>query len=251
MADYIAQKYGRGKVEHLSTSLTPLDRASTLDRVKVRLDDSSDLDWTLVATSCVEAGVDLSFKTGFHELCSLSSLLQAAGRVNREGGNNKAEMWTFCIAEDGMLKLNPALKHAGIVLKEYWEQNIPISPEQTTQSIKVEIALYGLNRVHRKLMEHEDLQNFPQVERDFKVINSDTRLAVVDTGVAKRLRAGIFNWRELQKVSVQIAKYKLDELRIPYIMDEIYHWNLEYDNFLGYMAGIVKRKKLDGQALII
>ena len=34
-------------------------------------------------------------------------------------------------------------------------------------------------------------------------------------------------------------------------MDEIYHWNLEYDNFLGYMAGIVKRKKLDGQALII
>ena len=251
LADYIAQKYGRGKVEHLSTSLTPLDRASTLDRVKVRLDDSSDLDWTLVATSCVEAGVDLSFKTGFHELCSLSSLLQAAGRVNREGGNNKAEMWTFCIAEDGLLKLNPALKHAGIVLKEYWEQNIPISPEQTTQSIKDEIALYGLNRVHRKLMEHEDLQNFPQVERDFKVINSDTRLAVVDTSVAKRLRAGIFNWRELQKVSVQIAKYKLDELRIPYIMDEIYHWNLEYDNFLGYMAGIVKRKKLDGQALII
>ena len=251
LADYIAQKYGRGKVEHLSTSLTPLDRASTLDRVKVRLDDSSDLDWTLVATSCVEAGVDLSFKTGFHELCSLSSLLQAAGRVNREGGNNKAEMWTFCIAEDGMLKLNPALKHAGIVLKEYWEQNIPISPEQTTQSIKDEIALYGLNRVHRKLMEHEDLQNFPQVERDFKVINSDTRLAVVDTSVAKRLRAGIFNWRELQKVSVQIAKYKLDELRIPHIMDEIYHWNLEYDNFLGYMAGIVKRKKLDGQALII
>lgn len=251
LADFFAQKYGRGKVEHLSTSLTPLDRESTLDRVKSRLDDSSDLDWTLVATSCVEAGVDLSFKTGFRELCSLSSLLQAAGRVNREGGNNKAEMWTFCIAEDGMLKLNPALKHASIVLKDYLEQNIPISPEQTTQSIKDEIALYGLNSVHRKLMEYEELQNFPQEECDFKVINSDTRLAVVDADVAKRLRTGKANWRELQKVSVQIAKHKLDELKIPHIIDEIYHWNLEYDNFIGYMAGIVKLKKFDGQALII
>lgn len=251
LADFFAQKYGRGKVEHLSTSLTPLDRESTLDRVKSRLDDSSDLDWTLVATSCVEAGVDLSFKTGFRELCSLSSLLQAAGRVNREGGNNKAEMWTFCIAEDGMLKLNPALKHASIVLKDYLEQNIPISPEQTTQSIKDEIALYGLNSVHRKLMEYEELQNFPQVECDFKVINSDTRLAVVDADVAKRLRTGKANWRELQKVSVQIAKHKLDELKIPHIIDEIYHWNLEYDNFIGYMAGIVKLKKFDGQVLII
>lgn len=251
LADFFARKYGRGKVEHLSTSLTPLDRESTLDRVKSRLDDSSDLNWTLVATSCVEAGVDLSFKTGFRELGSLSSLLQAAGRVNREGGNNNAEMWTFCIAEDGMLKLNPALKHASIVLKDYLEQNISISPEQTTQSMKDEIALYGLNSVHRKLMEYEELQNFTQVECDFKVINSDTRLAVVDADVAKRLRTGKANWRELQKVSVHIAKYKLDELKTPHIMDEIYHWNLEYDNFIGYMAGIVKLKKFGGQALII
>lgn len=251
LADHFAQKYGREKVEHLSTSLTPNDRESTLDRVKSRLADPLDSDWTLVATSCIEAGVDLSFRTGFRELCSLSSLLQAAGRVNREGGNNKAEMWTFCIAEDGMLKLNPALKQASMVLKDYLEKNISISPQQTTQSIRDEIALHGLNSMHRKLMEYEDLHNFPQVECDFKVINSDTRLAVVDADVAERLHAGKVNWRELQKVSVQIAKYKLDELRIPHIVDEIYHWNLEYDHFLGYMAGIVKLQKFSGQALII
>lgn len=251
LADYFAQKYGREKVEHLSTSLTPNDRGSTLDRVRSRLAEPSDSDWTLVATSCMEAGVDFSFRSGFRELCSLSSLLQAGGRVNREGGNNNAEIWTFCIAEDGMLKLNPGLNQAGTVLKEYFKENIPITPKLTTQSIQDEIALYGLNSMHRKLIEYENLQNFPQVERDFKVINSDTRLTVVDADVAKRLRAGKVNWRELQKVSVQITKYKLDELRIPRLMDEIYHWNLEYDHFLGYMAGIVKLKKFSGQALII
>ncbi|MFR1517694.1 MAG: DEAD/DEAH box helicase [Clostridia bacterium] len=251
LADHFAQKYGREKVEHLSTSLTPIDRESTLDWVKFRLADPKDTDWTLVATSCMEAGVDFSFRIGFRELCSLSSLLQAGGRINREGSNNKAEIWTFCIAEDGMLKRNPALKQAGIVLKDYLEKNIPISPQLTTESIRKEIALYGLNPMHQKLMEFEDLQNFPQVECNFKVINSDTRLAVVDTDIVKRLQAGKVNWRELQKVSIQIAKYKLDELKIPNIVDEIYHWNLEYDHFLGYMAGIVKLKKLSGQVLII
>ena len=156
-------------------------------------------------------------------------------------------MWTFCIAEDGMLKLNPALKQAGMVLKDYLEKNKSISPEQTTQSIRDEIALYGLNGLHKKLINFEKLQNFPEVECNFKVINSDTRLTVVDADVAKRLRAGKVNWRELQKVSVQIAKYKLDELRIPRIVDEIYHWNLEYDHFLGYMAGIVKLKQFSGK----
>ena len=247
LANHFAQKHGREKVEHLSTSLTPNDIESTLDRTKARLADLSDLDWTLVATSCVEAGVNLSFRNGFRELCSVSSLLQAGGRVNREGGNNKAEMWTFCIAEDGMLKLNPALKQAGMVLKDYLEKNKSISPEQTTQSIRDEIALYGLNGLHKKLINFEKLQNFPEVECNFKVINSDTRLTVVDADVAKRLRAGKVNWRELQKVSVQIAKYKLDELRIPSIVDEIYHWNLEYDHFLGYMAGIVKLKQFSGK----
>lgn len=251
LADYFAQKYGRKKVEHLSTSLTPNDRESTLDCVKTRLADKSDLEWTLIATSCVEAGVDFSFRTGFRELASLSSLLQAAGRVNREGDDVGAEMWAFCIAEDGMMKLNPGLKQAGMVLKEYFEKNVPISPQLTTRSIADEIALYGFGEKHKKLIEYEKMQDFQHVENDFKVINSDTRLAVVDASVAEKLRYGQVNWRELQKVSVQIAKYKLDELRTPHIVDDIYCWNLEYDGFLGYMAGIVKLKKYSGQALII
>jgi len=251
LADCFAQKYGREKVEHLSTALTPNDREAALDCVKTRLANKLDSDWTLIATSCVEAGVDFSFRTGFRELGSLSSLLQAAGRINREGGNGDAEIWTFRIAEDGMLKLNPGLKQAGMVLKGYFEDNMLISPQLTTQSIADEIKLYRLGGKHKKLIEYENLQGFRYVEHDFKVIDSDTRLAVVDTAIAEVLRYGQVNWRELQKTSIQIAKYKLEELRIPLIMDGIYRWNLEYDSFLGYMAGIVKLKKYSSQALII
>ena len=59
------------QVEHLSTALTPTDRAITLDRVIDRLKNKDDRNWTLVATSCVEAGVDFSFRTGIRERASL------------------------------------------------------------------------------------------------------------------------------------------------------------------------------------
>ena len=56
---------------------------------------AKDADWTLVATSCVEAGVDVSFRTGLRELASLTSLIQVGGRVNRSGEYGSADVWGF------------------------------------------------------------------------------------------------------------------------------------------------------------
>ena len=99
----MAAEFGQTHVEHLSTALTPEDRGNTIDRIRRRLADPDDADWTLVATSCVEAGVDFSFRTGFREISSLLSLLQAAGRVNRHGRNTEAVMWSFSLQDDSML----------------------------------------------------------------------------------------------------------------------------------------------------
>lgn len=250
VADYIAQNFGRDYVEHLSTALTPRDRDNTINRVISRLKTPGDKDWTLVATSCVEAGVNLSFRNGFRELGSLVSLLQASGRVNREGLYNDSEMWTFCIAEGGDLKINPCMKGAATVLKQYLEKGITIVPELSTQSIKEEIALYGLSGVNKKLIINEELMNFRWIDQWFKVIETDSRIVVVDPDVVKKLRCKQLNWQDLQKVSVQIAKYKLDELKTPMVVDNIYSWNLEYDNFLGYMAGIIHLKKFERNGYI-
>lgn len=75
------------------------------------------------------------------------------------------------------------------------------------------------------------------MERDFKVIDSDTRL---DQCVAERLRLGDINWRELQSVSVQISRYKFDEKQALPISDGVYQWMSGYDDFLGYMKDIVR-----------
>ncbi|MDR2404584.1 MAG: CRISPR-associated endonuclease Cas3'', partial [Spirochaetaceae bacterium] len=143
VADFLEKQYGRHCVEHLSTSLIAEDRDNTVRRVKERLEDKHDTDWTLVATSCVEAGLDFSFHNGFRELGSLVSLLQTAGRVNREGDYPDAEVWSFKAAEAGQLRTHPLLKDAASVLSGYFEKNITIDPGLSTQSIHEEIILAG------------------------------------------------------------------------------------------------------------
>lgn len=251
VADEIRKQFGRESVEHLSTALTSNDRDKTLDRVKKRLASETDQDWTLVATSCVEAGVDISFRTGFRELGSLLSLLQTAGRVNREGLFDDAEIWTFLLAPDVMLKENPGMKDSAAILRNYIEQGKDITPALSTQSIADEIRLKGVSSQFRKLLELEDTQCFRSVENDFQVIDSNTRIVLVNEDDIKNLEHGSFDWQDLQRNSVQVANFKLKELQTPEIVPGIFKWNLEYDDFLGYMAGIIQQKKFSDQVLIL
>ena len=68
---------------HLSTTMIPLHRKEVLDTIRERL--SKGLSCRVVSTSLVEAGVDLDFDTVYRERAGLDSIVQAAGRCNREG----------------------------------------------------------------------------------------------------------------------------------------------------------------------
>jgi CRISPR-associated endonuclease Cas3-HD len=244
LADYFAQTFGRDKVEHLSTALIAGDRGKILKKIRERLKDSSDHDWTFIATSCVEAGVDFSFRTGFREAGSLVSLLQAGGRVNREGLYPDAEIWTFKIAEDGLLLKHPNLKDSAYVLESYLERDISIVPELSTMSIAEEIRLHGNSSNFLKLVNYEEQNSFPSVEEFFKVINTDTRLTIVEKEIIRKIKNHTtVDWQEIQKNSVQIWKKKLEASYVEEILPGIYGWHLAYNDFLGYMAGVLPIKK--------
>ena len=68
---------------HLSTLMTPSHRRTLLAEIRQRLDD--ELPCLVVSTSLIEAGVDVDFPAVFREEAGLDSILQAAGRCNREG----------------------------------------------------------------------------------------------------------------------------------------------------------------------
>ena len=84
---------------HLSTYMTPFDRKKTLDIIRKRLLEEEEC--KVISTSLVEAGVDLDFPTVFREMAGLDSIIQAAGRCNREGERNVDESiaWVFQLEE--------------------------------------------------------------------------------------------------------------------------------------------------------
>lgn len=68
---------------HLSAFMIPAHRSAMLERIRKRLDDKRRC--VVVSTQLVEAGVDVDFPEVYRELAGLDSIVQAAGRCNREG----------------------------------------------------------------------------------------------------------------------------------------------------------------------
>jgi CRISPR-associated endonuclease/helicase Cas3 len=79
----------KARVYYLSTNIIPKKRRKVINivekRLKKRKNSSSQKPVILVSTQTIEAGVDLDFDMAFRDLAPLDSIIQTAGRVNREG----------------------------------------------------------------------------------------------------------------------------------------------------------------------
>ncbi|MFH0736428.1 MAG: CRISPR-associated helicase Cas3' [bacterium] len=71
----------KNNIYYLSTNLLPADRDEILNNI--RLDLKQNKKPLLVSTQVIEAGVDLDFDMGFRDIGPLDSIIQAAGRINR------------------------------------------------------------------------------------------------------------------------------------------------------------------------
>ena len=78
-------------VYHLSTTMYPAHRRRVLAEIGERLKDENGKKCIVISTSLVEAGVDLDFASVYRELAGVDSIIQAAGRCNRNGKRGKEE----------------------------------------------------------------------------------------------------------------------------------------------------------------
>lgn len=86
VAQDILEKLDKECRYHLSTFMCPNHRRRVLGEIKRLMGDKTyDGPCRVVATSLVEAGVDLDFPEVYRELAGLDNIIQAAGRCNREG----------------------------------------------------------------------------------------------------------------------------------------------------------------------
>ena len=89
-----------GLTLHLSRMMCPEHVSQTIEKIKSALNDDQCRIIRVVATQLIEAGVDIDFPVVFRQEAGLDSVLQAAGRCNREGKAGMGTTYVFSLSAE-------------------------------------------------------------------------------------------------------------------------------------------------------
>lgn len=160
---------------HLSTLMYPAHRWQQLTEIRKRL--KQNLPCRVVSTSLIEAGVDVDFRTVFREQAGLDSILQAAGRCNREGKRPAAESFVYIFEGEGKVPLlfSTAIGAGKQVLARYEDIS---SPEAIHEYFRQLLDLKGKAAQDKErilpLIQSEPFP-FRTIAERFHLIDSPTR----------------------------------------------------------------------------
>jgi len=241
---------------HISTLLCGRHRSAVIQEVKRRLAEGEPC--RLVATQVVEAGIDIDFPLVLRALGPLDSIVQAAGRANREGKLEVGRVVVFEPVEGGlprgayqratqttrtMLNAGPLDMRDPAVLQQYF------------------VRLYQLEDTDRNdIQKKRGELDYPEVARRFRIIDDDTvSVIVTEYGTTEEqqqvrslidaLRAGAPPTRErmrrLQPHLVSLWKHQADKhMQAGFLSPQdpeglapgIWEWKGEYDPVRGLSA---------------
>lgn len=161
-------------VYHLSTSMYPKHRKQILSEIREKLRKGERC--ILISTSLVEAGVDLDFQAVYRQLAGVDSMIQAAGRCNREGKRSIQQSRVY-IFEFPEKKHIPGQRRQIDAAKLLIEENIDLSAQESiTQYFKILYNVAGGDLDKKKIMEEFKGQryHFAKVGKVFRLIEEKT-----------------------------------------------------------------------------
>lgn len=89
-----------GLTIHLSRMMCPKHVSQNIESLRQALSDDKETIIRVVATQLIEAGVDIDFPVVFRQEAGLDSILQAAGRCNREGKLKSGTTYVFSLSAE-------------------------------------------------------------------------------------------------------------------------------------------------------
>lgn len=161
--DLLSEKYSKEELHLLNTHFTPNGRKEKITIAKERLSKNEKI--ILISTQLIEAGVDVDFPLLYRDMAILPSIIQSAGRCNRNGKlpNSKVVLFNLKNRE----KIRAELIYRG---KDKFLLN------NTTQALKenqyseidlFEAQKFYFNQINQKLMFGEHEQKKPEVQLNF------------------------------------------------------------------------------------
>ena len=169
-----------GTCLHLSRMMCPAHVAATIQHIKEALKVESDKPVRVVATQLIEAGVDIDFPVVYRQEAGLDSILQAAGRCNREGKREICTTYVFGLGKEHPLppgfisQTNNARKGMG-------QQHDWFAPEAMTnyfQQLHSRIDNFDNKQVQELLYKPEC--EFEEAARQFHLIDDLTTSVIIN-----------------------------------------------------------------------
>lgn len=199
-------------VLHLSTLLCGAHRRAVIDQVKQRLQRGEPC--RLVSTQVIEAGVDLDFPFVLRALGPLDSIIQAAGRCNREGRLQYGRMVVVRPQHGGM---PPGAYRTATGITEAVLGGGTIDPADPAVAKRYFAQLFQTVETDRDGIQALRASfNYPDVAQRFRMINDDTEDVVVLYGLPQKQA-------QIQRIIDQLqhdqinARYALRRLQ-PYMV---------------------------------
>lgn len=204
---------------HLSTLMTPEHRTAVLEDIRKRLHTGQIC--RVVSTSLVEAGVDLDFPTVWREESGLDSILQAAGRCNREGRHPVGEsiVHVFRFGEKPPKMFEQHLAALQITCRQHQDM---ASPQAIRTYFTALMFLRGDAFLDQKnIVEMSARLLFQDIDESFRLIDSRTVPVYIPTEENRQelaaLRSGCATRGDLRRLgrwAVNVYSQHFESLRM-------------------------------------
>ncbi|GMA15577.1 CRISPR-associated endonuclease Cas3'' [Deinococcus metallilatus] len=177
------QAQGVRHLKHISTSLCPAHRRKVLDEVRQALRperEGGGQPCRVIATQCVEAGVDLDFPKVFRALAPLDAIAQAAGRCNRHARRPEGELRVFLPEKERYP--TSTYGRAAQAARNMWNAGgLDLDDPGTFRRFYAQLWQYEKTE-QEELARAIQVQDYPEVARLYRLIPDDSVNVVVPYG---------------------------------------------------------------------
>ncbi len=199
---------------HLSTHLCGAHRLVRLAEIKQRLLENQPCQ--VISTQLIEAGVDVDFPLVLRAFAPLDSIVQAAGRCNRNMNLERGQVIVFKPVVPTMPKGNYAV--ATQKTQNLIGSGIDLDNPETFLAYFRELHRDQIDTTAKAIQEARLRFDYPEVYKAFSVIEADTTPILIrqyaPKAVEKILEAGVnrATMRRLQPYLINVYTNKLEQL---------------------------------------